>query len=97
MAAKIEVSEAADGRFDVRVTEGVSQTSHRVTLQPEDYARLTNSTITREELIRLSFEFLLDHEPKESILAQFDLSVIRRYFPSYDGEITKRLSNSRSI
>ena len=29
--------------------------------------------------------FLLAREPKESILKTFDLSVIKRYFPEYDG------------
>jgi len=28
--------------------------------------------------------FLLDREPKESILGAFDISVIRRYFPEFD-------------
>ena len=45
-----------------------------------------------EELIRKSFEFLLEHEPKESILSRFDLTVISRYFPEYEGEIKKRLT-----
>lgn len=35
------------------------------------------------ELVRRSFEFLLEHEPNTSILAAFDLSVIERYFPEY--------------
>ena len=28
--------------------------------------------------------FLLDREPKESILSAFDMRVIRRYFPDFD-------------
>ena len=44
-----------------------------------------------EELIRKSFEFLLEREPKESILSRFDLSVISRYFPEYEREIRKQL------
>jgi len=28
--------------------------------------------------------FLLDREPKESILGAFDTRVIRRYFPEFD-------------
>jgi hypothetical protein len=41
--------------------------------------------------VRRSFEFLLEREPKESILARFDLSVISRYFPEYEDEIKRRL------
>lgn len=91
MKAKIEVEPLADGSFRVRVVENKSESSHRVTLQPEDYARLTNGTIEAAELVRRSFEFLLEHEPKESILTQFDLSVISRYFPQFDREIRRRL------
>ena len=28
--------------------------------------------------------FLIDREPKEAILAAFDIDVIRRYFPEFD-------------
>ncbi len=94
MPAKIEVTQSVEGHFDVRVTEGSSQTSHRVTLKQADYLRLTHSKIEPRELVRLSFEFLLDHEPKESILSQFDLSLIRRNFPQFDREITRRIAQS---
>ena len=40
---------------------------------------------TVEELVGDSFAFLLEREPKESILKEFDLALIRRYFPEYDG------------
>lgn len=35
------------------------------------------------DLVRRSFEFLLAREPNTSILGEFDLSVIERYFPEY--------------
>jgi hypothetical protein len=41
--------------------------------------------------VRKSFLFLLEREPKESILRSFDLTVISRYFPEYEREITRRL------
>jgi hypothetical protein len=43
------------------------------------------------ELIRTSFEFLLEREPPESILRRFDVSVISRYFPEYRAEMVRRL------
>ena len=91
MAAKIEVEALADGWFRVRVIEGASQSSHRVTLKPQDYIRLAGGLVEPTELVRRSFEFLLEHEPKESILAQFDLTEIGRYFPEFEGEIKRRL------
>ena len=91
MAAKIEVEKIDQFRFRVRITEGGSETTHDVTVGPDDYTKLTGEKIQPEELVRRSFEFLLEREPKESILARFDLSVISRYFPEYEREIRGRL------
>ena len=38
-----------------------------------------------------SFAFLLEREPASSILGQFELTVIGRYFPEYEQEIRRRL------
>jgi len=92
MAAKIEVKRLGDGAFSVRVTEGASQSTHRVTLQPGDYDRLAQGKVEPAELVQRSFEFLLEHEPKESILARFDLTEIGRYFPHFEREIQRRLA-----
>jgi hypothetical protein len=92
MAAKIEVEKIDNSKFRVRVTGSGSDTTHDVTLSPKDYTRLTNGKVEPEELVRRSFEFLLEREPKESILTRFDLSVISRYFPEYESEIKQRLS-----
>ena len=91
MAARIEVETSADDEFKVRVIEGKSETSHRVTLKPADHQRICGGKLEPAELIRRSFEFLLEHEPKESILSRFDLTIISRYFPSYERAIQKRL------
>jgi len=93
MTVKIEIQKIGDEEFQVRVTEGQSSTSHRVTLKRADSERLAGGTIKPEELIRRSFEFLLENEPKESILARFDLTVIARYFPNFEHEIQRRISN----
>jgi len=92
MAAKIEVEKNGEGEFHVRVIEGKSETSHRVTLKAVDYERIAGGKVAPEELVRRSFEFLLENEPKESILARFDLTVISRYFPDFEREIKWRLA-----
>jgi hypothetical protein len=92
MAAKIEVEKMDKSKFRVRVTEAGGETSHDVTVSPKDYTRLTTGKVEAAELVRQSFEFLLEHEPKESILTRFDLSLINRYFPQYESEIKRRLS-----
>jgi hypothetical protein len=88
---RIEVETVAEGDYRVRVIEGASESMHRVTLKPADFERLAAGKVAPEELVRRSFEFLLEREPKESILAGFDLPLIARYFPEYEKEIARRL------
>jgi hypothetical protein len=40
--------------------------------------------------VRRSFEFMLARESNTSILREFDLSTIERYFPEYAREIVPR-------
>jgi len=94
MPAKIDVEKIAEEEFQVRVTEGKSATSHHVTLKRADYDRVTGGKIEPAELLRRSFEFLLENEPKESILARFDFNVISRYFPDFEREIKRRLAHA---
>jgi hypothetical protein len=91
VAATIQVEKLKEGEFRVTVREGGSQTTHHVTLRQDYYAKLAGGKVSAEELVRRSFEFLLEREPKESILARFDLTVIARYFSDYEREIRKRL------
>ena len=51
------------------------------------------SGATVEELVRSSFEFLLEREPRDSILRDFDLPMIGRYFPEYERDIGQRLGS----
>jgi hypothetical protein len=51
-------------------------------------ARLAPRADDPEDLVRRSFTFLLDREPKEFILGRFDLPLIGRYFPEFEREIT---------
>ena len=92
MSATIQVEKIEEGRFRVVVEEGGRRTSHIVSLKDDYWRKLTGGRAEAEELVRKSFEFLLEREPKESILRQFDLPLIGRYFPEYEREIKKRLS-----
>ena len=42
--------------------------------------------------IEAAFRFLLDREPKESILGRFDVMVIKRYFPEFERELPRYLA-----
>ncbi len=72
--------------FEVRIENGRGRTTHRVTVASETGAALAPN-IEPAELVRASFEFLLEREPAEAIMTRFDLTVISRYFPEYASEI----------
>jgi len=63
------------------------RTEHSVTVSEDDLQRWGRGTAQEdvEDLVRRSFDFLLEREPPSSILRTFDLSVIQRYFPEYGG------------
>ena len=91
MPARIEVDKLKEGEFRVQVIEGSSHSTHRVTLTQDYYRRLSGGKIEPHELIRRSFEFLLARERKESILPEFDLPLIGRYFPEYERELKRKI------
>jgi len=74
------------------VSDDGTKTSHQVTLHNDLYIRLTGGLKSPEELVRASFEFLLDKEPKESILSTFDLAEIQKFFPEYEAVISSLLA-----
>jgi hypothetical protein len=82
----ISVTHHSSSTYLVTVEEEGSATSHTVTVWPSDVARYAPGA-TPEALLEASFEFLLAREPKEAILARFELSVIERYFPDYPATI----------
>ena len=78
---------------EVGVGEGSGATRHRVTVDADTLAELAPSHAAPDDLVRRSFEFLLEREPSTSILSTFELTAIERYFPGYRGEIRRRLES----
>ena len=60
--------------FEVIVREGKGETRHHVTMSREMCQRLTAGKHTPERYLEAAFRFLLDREPKESILRRFDVN-----------------------
>ncbi len=73
--------------FSVEVKEGGGKTEHLVEVSHDYYNFLAEGKMTMEELVQKSFEFLLEREPKESILSKFNLKKISYYFPEYEKSI----------
>jgi len=69
---------------DVVVGTDPAATRHVVNVSHDDLARLAPGQYDPHELVEASFRFLLEREPRESILRQFDLPIIERYFPGYE-------------
>lgn len=79
----IKVQAIDNDMFQV-VVEGVTKTTHRVTVSNDYHQKLTAGRMTKEELVKRSFDFLLERESNTSILRTFDLPVISHYFPEYE-------------
>ena len=60
-----------------------------MTISPASLARWSAGPEQKdvEDLLRRSFDFLLERESPAAILSQFELSVIETYFPEYDEAI----------
>jgi hypothetical protein len=78
--------------FEVVVRNGTGETHHAVTLSRKMCERLTSGRHPPEQCVEAAFRFLLDREPKESILSRFDVGVIARYFPEFESELPRYLA-----
>jgi len=65
----------------VHVNAGGERTEHDVTVADEDLDRY--GATDPADLVRRSFEFLLEREPASSILREFRITDIEKYFPEY--------------
>ena len=88
------INEGGHLDFEVVVREGEGETRHHVTISRETCERLTAGKHMPERCVEAAFRFLLDREPKESILKHFDITVISRYFPEFERELPHYLSRS---
>ena len=84
----IKVEKQDENTFKVTVEEENSESTHKVTLDDQYHKKLSGNIIPKEELIKKSFEFLLERESKESIMSSFNLKVINKFFPEFEGYIS---------
>lgn len=86
MVAVRAESMGEDWLCEVRIDHAGQRTQHTVTVTRADLERWAGGTERQhvEKLVSQSFDFLLERESPNAILATFDLSVIQRYFPEYD-------------
>jgi len=86
----VRVEPSGDGwKCVVMVEQGGDRTMHTVTVKKADAERWAGGTEPGDvqDLVRRSFDFLLEREPAGSILKTFDLATIQLYFPEYDRSV----------
>ena len=78
----IDISQESATTFRVVVSDDQGSSTHLVTVMPSDVDRYAPGS-SPEDLLEAAFAFLLAREPRESILPQFELPIIERYFPEF--------------
>lgn len=76
--------------FDVILSEPTGPTFYKVTMD-KDFLTRIGATYHPEKVVQKSFEFLLEKEPKEKILQEFDIAELAHYYPGFIPELNKRL------
>lgn len=88
--AEIDVERIKEATFLVTVQDDGGTTTHEVTDEDDAAARLAQGA-DEAAFVAAAFRFLLEREPKESILRRFDVRVIPRYFPEFERRIGEYL------
>ncbi|HRN89606.1 hypothetical protein [Hyphomicrobium sp.] len=78
-------------KFLVEVRDADGQSQYDVTLQHDTYRRISGEKFAPETCVEAAFRFLLDREPKQSILSSFDIDQISQYFPEIERTLPKYL------
>ena len=80
------ITELSKDKFEITVNAD-RITKHVVSVTDQMLLNLTNNKISKEELLNFSFNFLLEREPNTSILSEFDIIVISKYFSEYISKV----------
>ncbi|MDP9420436.1 MAG: hypothetical protein M3P53_09870 [Actinomycetota bacterium] len=91
--SEIRVTAMEPLHFGVQVTEGDLTTSHRVQVPPSMLDDLGLSEADASAVVRETIGFLLDREPATSIMDEFSLDDVSRFFPDYLDELSARLAS----
>ena len=84
----INIAASGTNAYDVTITaDDGTETSHRVWVPPAMLTELGLSEAQEPVLVRASMTYLLEREPPTSILPEFGLDEIARFFPNYPTEI----------
>ena len=82
MSDQINIKELSPNVFDITIYSN-TETNHQVTISDNFITEYQIKNLTKKEIIKQSFMFLLERESNTSILRKFDIEVIANYFPEY--------------
>jgi hypothetical protein len=90
--ARVEIKKIAENQifiYQVTVKDDGSETQHKVSINRTDLIRITGGHQNADDIIKKSFDYMLQKVKKEKIPKQLDFTAIGRYFPEFEEEITK--------
>ncbi|HET6465667.1 MAG TPA: hypothetical protein VFH55_08680 [Nitrospiria bacterium] len=77
--------------FDVTVQDEEGTSRYKVTMALATYRKLTGGKVNPARCVQAAFEYLLERESKDSILTNFDITLISAYFPTFGSEFKNYL------
>ena len=86
MASEIRITPISEEVYQVQVS-GKIETIHSVSMTDLDYERFTGGRKSKEQLLLFAFKFLLKREENTSILREFSICKISKYFPEFEKDI----------
>ena len=81
-------------QYAVTLEEGNDVRTYSVSMSEDYYQHLGIENNTPEEVVDAAFRFLLDREPKDAILTEFDLTDIKSYFPDFEEVLPSYLNGA---
>jgi len=78
----LNINKIDDHCYEVIISKDVT-TRHLIHLNNNSYLKYSNNSITREQLVKKAFLFLLSKEKNTSILEEFDIEDIENFFPEF--------------
>lgn len=82
--------------FAVTVVDEIGESVYSVTMD-KDFITRIGADFKPEKIVEKSFEFLLEKEGKDKILAEFDITIISHYYPEFITELEKKLIASQGF
>lgn len=79
---KVNIKKINKDIYEVFIEAKLNST-HEIKISDSVFKELTNEIVSKEELLKFSFNFLLSKESNTSILKYFEIMLINQYFPDY--------------